>query len=651
MAAQRPQQPRQNVFDRLLAVQVRKAGYHLPELGVAGYVLAAAATLPTPVAAAAIATPGIMDVAAKARRGRGLIRDLHTNAAVRRRWTHACVRGGAANRPPLHSVELDTPYGPRPVKVERVPTGHRIHLYSPKSFDDLIANQSKVEGLLGCRFTLKVDTLNPSRAVATLIECDALRDLEPLDWPLADATHTSVWDPLPFGWDDDYQPVYLGGMGAGHALIAGITGSGKTTLMNLEIAQAALDPTCNVTIIDGAGGVDYIPWAGAVQALVDENIQDAVDALQAIRDEIRRTGTKLKGENIERVTPTVCGPVTDERAIHTHRIVLDEAGYFFNHQQTDKAREFTNLYRELIQLGRKFGLQFILGMQRPSATSISTDVRSQFAYRVGLRTADAETTRMLFPEHDAPRCHEIEAEGFAGVGYVKAEGGGFIRAKTYYLPRHQLDAIAARVRDLDLDTQRATWDPDPTPSDTTGPTVEPCEPTTEPSRPQEERSGPAALPEPANDRPYDQATHDTFDDIISQFDEPDAPASIPPPQARSAEAGEGEDAPASEPPGEALAVDETLAFTTLLQLIHDAPPSVIRAGRRPGQTGVRRDYLDMRMLRRVGKGWFAFVGRALDRGLLVMYKAPSGPKGGQPAKLYALTPAGVEFLRRNAGTR
>jgi hypothetical protein len=580
-------------------IHAHVASYHAPTLAAAAYTLAAAATLPAPLAAAAVAAPLTIDTLT----GRRLRRHPE-NARVRARWTRAIIKAGAANPPPQNSMAHDDPIGPRPRHIERVPAGHRIHLTSQNGYRDLENVLHKIEARLDCPVRLDVDPQHPSRAIATLIERDPLQNHPPVPWPLRDHTHTTVWDPLPLGIDDDHQPIGVGSMGTGHVLVAGITGSGKTVVMNLFIAQAILDPDCTVTIIDGAGGVDYIPWA-TTSTLIDDDVTKAADALERVRDHIKTIGATLIRDDQARVTA----------GNPTHRIILDEAGFYFNHPDTDEAKRFRAAYQDLIQRGRKFGLQFILGMQRPSATSISTDVRSQFGYRIGLRTADRETTRMIFPEDGAPAPHDLPAHGYVGVGYAKPEGDRFTRFKGYMLDRDEQRRIAERAHGRDLDD-----DPnDPRTSDLI------------------DRKADIILPSAEGHGGYPRdllaMTEDDLRALLSPAPHTphpgDAPADPGTPTPAPADAGTPPDtAPAGTGPRE----DPVLA--ALLQVLLDAGPEP-----------VRRTYLNQRLMRSA-KGWHERLPDAITAGLVRVDRAKSGPKGGQPAKLYSLTGEGRQALAR-----
>jgi hypothetical protein len=63
---------------------------------------------------------------------------------------------------------------------------------------------------------------------------------------------------------------------------------------------------------------------------------------------------------------------------------------------------------------------------------------------------------------------------------------------------------------------------------------------------------------------------------------------------------------------------------------------------------VRRPYLNQRLMR-TAKGWHERLPDAITAGLVRVDRAKSGPKGGQPAKLYSLTGEGRQALARITG--
>jgi hypothetical protein len=604
--------------ERRARVELHRAKYLAPEATLAAGTLAAAAALPVPAAAALIAAPHLADLALRRlprlQRRRPLRNELRDTARIQRRWTSAVVRAGATTAPTGASLELDDPVGPRPVRVTRTPSGHRLELRSPKGYGELQARLDKVEGLLDCEVVLKVDPVRKSRAVAILRERDSLHGIPPVPSPLADpkTATRSVWDPLPVGIDDDHEPVTLRTFGNGHVLVAGATGSGKTVALNNFIADSVLDPDCETTIIDAVGGADYTPWENTtgVTLVADTNPERAATALETTRDRLLDPDTgvlaRLKRAEQDRV----------ERGQPVHRIILDETGRYLNSSDTENSDRFRDALLDLLQISRKFGCQFVVGMQRPAATQIPKDLVEQLAYRLGFRVTSATTRRMIFEDQDAPRLEEIPENDMQGVGYVKPEGGGYTRIKAYLLTRDDMLAIAARAGARDLDAELAAL-PAPDPPVRAEKPVEP--PGVRHDVPVNEE--PIIVAEPSGD------DHDLPTSVGRVEDRPDAPD---------------------------LRHDDPVLLA-VLRAVRDIPdeyretavdgtPGGVRRDGLPGRKGIRQQ-LGARY-----RAWHVPLRDvAVPDGLLRVRKGPVGVKGGQPPKLYYLTERGWAVLDGAAG--
>ncbi|WP_260840700.1 hypothetical protein [Staphylococcus epidermidis] len=67
----------------------------------------------------------------------------------------------------------------------------------------------------------------------------------------------------------------------------------------------------------------------------------------------------------------------------------------------NKKAEYDRLLKNLILKGRSAGINIVLSMQKPLATTISTDIRDQLSFRVVLgKNTPKDTRRIVFGESD-----------------------------------------------------------------------------------------------------------------------------------------------------------------------------------------------------------------------------------------------------------
>jgi hypothetical protein len=558
--------------------------------------------------------------------GRYLLRDLWRAGPVRRAWTSAVIDSGAVDPPKDRSRKRRSHIGPRPgLRVHRTPLGDTFTVTHATGYStitdeirDTMASLLRVEEV-----RLHVDRKNRSRAHVTIVRQDPFADHPPFPWPLRDTTETSVWDPLPFAVDENHQPVPV--------LIAGVTGSGKSVAVNLIVAQAALDPTAELTIIDGGGGVDYVRWAASTHTLVDDDISRAAAALERIQTIMRERKANLIAADAVKV----------QRGETTHHVIIDEGSYFFNHPAKDQAQRFTAALLDLVQRGRKYGVRVVLAMQRPAGSLVNTDVRAQFGYRIAFRTADRETSRMVFPEGDAP-AHEISRDRHAGVAYLRAEDGDVQMVRAYMLTEQETHELTDRASSLRIDATRPTIHATPIASlppllraagqdDTADHVEQNLQPDGDPV------SGPAH-----SDGMYVQE----WTDGINRYDANDpttwdlettAPDGPPPPTPPTPKAAQPPQGPDRTPLADGTGTSGRASGRTKPVTLQDVDPDVWDALRRDlaKHPDSQRDQINGR-LGRTAPGWHLVLRELVERGEVTVTRLRRPGRPGQPPKLYRL---------------
>jgi S-DNA-T family DNA segregation ATPase FtsK/SpoIIIE len=273
-------------------------------------------------------------------------------------------------------------------------------------------------------------------------------------WPLLDAQETSVWDGLPYAYDDKGHHVIVETMGEGHILIGGATRAGKSGGLNLFVAQAALDPLSHNIGFDNQE-VELAPWKPALGHFVGGNMNDAIATMKATQAIMERIARELTASGRRKVT----------RGDAVRNLFIDELAYYLMHPQ--HGQEFERLLLDILQRGAKCGIRVVACTQRPSATILNTNLRAQFTHRIAYRTKEAETTQMILGNRNAP-AHEIPSH-HKGVFYLETDSDAPIRARTHWLTEDHVRTIAARAakntqQDLDKELDKLTNPPPKPPS-------------------------------------------------------------------------------------------------------------------------------------------------------------------------------------------
>jgi hypothetical protein len=156
---------------------------------------------------------------------------------LRRRWALACRHANLATR---------NDRIPRITRSKLTRAGEQLRVRVPAGAQvaDLEAEAERLAAFLDARevrVTRAPESARHARVV--VIRRDPLADPTPVPWPLAQAERCSLWQPIPVGIDEDGSEVTVT-LPERNLLEGGEPGSGKSTIVQLLIAAAALDPRC-----------------------------------------------------------------------------------------------------------------------------------------------------------------------------------------------------------------------------------------------------------------------------------------------------------------------------------------------------------------------------------------------------------------------
>ena len=248
----------------------------------------------------------------------------------------------------------------------------------------------------------------------------------------------SIYDPIPFGIDENGHPVAVTLMYR-NLLAGGEPGSGKSSLLNTIIAHAALCTDVKLWLFDGKI-VELGLWRAVADVFVGNTITDALTRLRELQAEMDTRYGLLDTAGRRKIVRTDGLPVI--------LCVIDELAYFSVTIGTPaEQEEFKTLVRDLVARGRAAGIIVVAATQRPSADIIPTSLRDLFGYRVAFRcTTDSSSDIILsvgwaregfsartIPPDDTSR----------GVGFLLAEGGVPRRFKAYLIDDHHIRAVVA----------------------------------------------------------------------------------------------------------------------------------------------------------------------------------------------------------------
>lgn len=188
-------------------------------------------------------------------------------------------------------------------------------------------------------------------------------------------------------WDISKEP---------HALITGVTGSGKSMFINY-LFKCFKQKGAHIYTID--------PKFADLYAISKEHLhrsqyaveKEEVIALLEHLNEILDFRQKLLSSKYDELG-------MDAYKAKMSPIVLfyDElAAFVMNLTNKEEKTKYDSLIKNLILKGRSAGINVVLSMQKPLATTISTDIRDQLSFRLVLgKNTTKDTRRLVFGESD-----------------------------------------------------------------------------------------------------------------------------------------------------------------------------------------------------------------------------------------------------------
>jgi hypothetical protein len=224
------------------------------------------------------------------------------------------------------------------------------------------------------------------------------------------------------------QEFKLGEGMAHHGLVAGITGSGKSTLMHTIIMSFALaysPDELQLYLIDFKQGVEFRDYAtyrlphARVVAIESErefglSVLQGLDAERERRGELFRQGGHQNIAAYRKATGATLPRIL---------LLVDEFQEFFVEGDSIASQAALILDR-LVRLGRAFGIHVLLGSQTlAGAYSLARSTMDQMKLRIALQCSDADSRLILSEDNPAARLLSRPGEAiYNSAGGIPGKG-------------------------------------------------------------------------------------------------------------------------------------------------------------------------------------------------------------------------------------
>jgi len=243
-----------------------------------------------------------------------------------------------------------------------------------------------------------------------------------------------------------------------HALFAGKTGSGKSTLFHVIITNLALacsPEEVEFYLIDFKKGVEFkcyatkhLPHAKVVA--IESDREFALSVLQRVDDELKRRGDMFRKLGVQDIPgyKRAGGTEPMPRVL----LIIDEFQEFFVEDDTI-SQTASLLFDRIVRQGRAFGIHALLGSQTlGGAYSLARATLGQMVIRVALQCNEADSYLIMDENNSAPRLLSRPGEGIYNDASGAMEGNSPFQV--VWLPDEERDEWLDKVNDVARQTGR-----------------------------------------------------------------------------------------------------------------------------------------------------------------------------------------------------
>ena len=206
-----------------------------------------------------------------------------------------------------------------------------------------------------------------------------------------------------------------------HLLLAGVTGSGKTTFLNYLIIEMKKMNSeiyiCDPKRSDLSSIKHY--WGDKFVASETNMIA------KMTKEEMMDRFIKYK----ENPTNFVYGYSYVDYGLKPIFLIFDELGAFRASADKKVFAEAMDNLTEIILKGREMGVFCVLSTQQPNANNIPTELRDNLSVRLAMGNMSNEAYRMVFGDVD-----DLETINTVGAGYIYLDGQGWNKPKFFEAP-------------------------------------------------------------------------------------------------------------------------------------------------------------------------------------------------------------------------
>ena len=249
-----------------------------------------------------------------------------------------------------------------------------------------------------------------------------------------------------------WQYLTLGKGTQQHALIAGKTGSGKSTLFHVIVSNLALwcsPDQVEFYLIDFKKGVEFkcyathhLPHARVIG--IESDREFGLSVLERVDQELRRRGDLFRQRGVQDLNGYL--QASKSETLPRTLVMIDEFQEYF--VEDDRvAQNAAVLLDRIVRQGRAFGIHVILGSQTlGGAYTLARTTFAQMAVRIALQCDEADAYLIMDESNAAPRLLSRPGEGVYNDSSGAVEGNSPFQ--TVWLSDSERDEYLNRIARL-----------------------------------------------------------------------------------------------------------------------------------------------------------------------------------------------------------
>lgn len=299
----------------------------------------------------------------------------------------------------------------------------RIRLARGQTVDQAIAKIPAIESALGTR--RGAARILPVAAKANRLDLRVV-EIDPhansIIWP--GPSISTINDPMELGLFEDGSPVLISFLRR-HALVGGVSGSGKSGGINAIIGNLSACADVVLWGIDLKKGMELMPWASCFDRIATTAREAECVLADAMRILDRKAETlAARGERVSEPTP-------DNPALV---VIIDEYAELAEESQAAVAASDS-----IARRGRAAATQLIVATQRPSQSAMGrSSVRSQMDVRLSFRVREKRDGDLILGQGMHKAGWHADQLDEPGKFFVSAPEHHFPRRARAYLLSDQL---------------------------------------------------------------------------------------------------------------------------------------------------------------------------------------------------------------------